>query len=1056
MRRHNVIQCLILAWYTLGLATAQRPSDPPEPRPTSVALTRAELTRERFGLDPEGPNHRIQDVLDVSTNAAGMVVTITNQVAVLADGLNYWNGVGWVEAEPVFELRAGYATATKVRHQVNIGGNLNVEGALALRMPDNQPFRATVHGLAYHDLATGKSVLLSPIQDAQAYLIAANQILYKNAFVEIDADVRYTLSRNGLEQDIVIHQQLPKPERYGFSSATTRLEVWTEVFDAPEAVIRRERPIQAASSPTNPALLGDDDDEQLDFGSMSIPPGHSFRVGRRLDPSALVAVRKSWAKIGPRRFLVESVDLLKVAETLDDLPPPRPGGAFLRPTMMDRQQALQALPVKSKAKDLAAVVDAQRDETLLAALEPERDGLLLDYPIIYNTSTETGAGFTFKADSTYWIKGTLSLGPFNPSTSKLVFQGGTVIKFARTDYATLTYPGLNTDCRVDCLGTMYRPVILTAEDDHTVGERLTSATGPTDLYAYQALILRSWSEPRVFDLNWLKVNRALIPINIGGGAGHKLKNTQILNSLYGLSANNADISIYNGLFANLAGGFHTGTPGSTPLRGEHLTLHNISEWLGYDVYPTLVNSLLVQVPVATSGRQVGASGATLISSAVESGAAGVFASGFQGNYYLPANSPHRNVGTTAINSQLAIDLRQLTTERPVQLLGPINADSTFGPCVARDLDIPDRGYHYAPLDYYGSNVQVNSAKLNLVNGVAVAGYPPGLFTLTGTARLSSVGRPENLNRLTTYQTVQEQDAYPAPGSGTPPFGLINGGNVALRFTEVSFPAAPVNSRRVFSENFDGTISLVDSHLRGGYWKAWNYLGSGYTTSAIAITNSLFESCRLEFSQGYGEANQPYYLALTVRNCLLTQSSLDLKRSLYYYGHWNIIDNLLDNCTGSMSYFSSYSGMELLGYNAYTTATAFLQDWSSRVNLSRDFIAGPLGGYYYPATGSGSSLATLIDQGWNGGGISAASLGLFHHSVVANGSREGVSRIDIGFHRIALNSVGLPVDTDGDGVADYLEDKNGNGQFDAGTETDWLNGGVSSGTVGLKIYSVRTK
>ncbi len=40
-------------------------------------------------------------------------------------------------------------------------------------------------------------------------------------------------------------------------------------------------------------------------------------------------------------------------------------------------------------------------------------------------------------------------------------------------------------------------------------------------------------------------------------------------------------------------------------------------------------------------------------------------------------------------------------------------------------------------------------------------------------------------------------------------------------------------------------------------------------------------------------------------------------------------------------------------------------------------------------------------------------------------------VDIGYHYVALDTNGVPVDTDGDGLADYLEDRNGNGIYDGG-------------------------
>ena len=48
----------------------------------------------------------------------------------------------------------------------------------------------------------------------------------------------------------------------------------------------------------------------------------------------------------------------------------------------------------------------------------------------------------------------------------------------------------------------------------------------------------------------------------------------------------------------------------------------------------------------------------------------------------------------------------------------------------------------------------------------------------------------------------------------------------------------------------------------------------------------------------------------------------------------------------------------------------------------------------------------------------------------------------------------PFDTDGDGLPDYFEDRNGNGAYDSGSgETDWQtsNSGIS-GAAGLQVFT----
>ena len=53
------------------------------------------------------------------------------------------------------------------------------------------------------------------------------------------------------------------------------------------------------------------------------------------------------------------------------------------------------------------------------------------------------------------------------------------------------------------------------------------------------------------------------------------------------------------------------------------------------------------------------------------------------------------------------------------------------------------------------------------------------------------------------------------------------------------------------------------------------------------------------------------------------------------------------------------------------------------------------------------------------------------TTTTNQWRETNSTVDIGPHWMALNAQLNPLDTDADGVHDYLEDRNGNGATDSG-------------------------
>ncbi|MEI6786198.1 MAG: hypothetical protein WCQ21_35395, partial [Verrucomicrobiota bacterium] len=81
-------------------------------------------------------------------------------------------------------------------------------------------------------------------------------------------------------------------------------------------------------------------------------------------------------------------------------------------------------------------------------------------------------------------------------------------------------------------------------------------------------------------------------------------------------------------------------------------------------------------------------------------------------------------------------------------------------------------------------------------------------------------------------------------------------------------------------------------------------------------------------------------------------------------------------------------------------------------------------------------------------------GLYHFTTTTNQVKEAGTKVDMGFHYIAVDASGIPIDSDGDGKPDYLEDVNGDGN---GTNdpTSWLiynsPNGLSGGN-GLQVFT----
>src|SRR5581483_10365632 len=157
--------------------------------------------------------------------------------------------------------------------------------------------RSQVLGLSYFDAATGQSVLIAEVKDCIGK-VSGNQVIYEDAFTDFRADVRYTYTRAGFEQDIILRDQPPGPEEYGLSPATTRLQVLTEFLNPPStAKLGRAR---RAPGQTAPA------DEDLNFGTMRMGHGRAFSVGAE-DRRRTIPMGKQWLKLEGSDFLVENV-----------------------------------------------------------------------------------------------------------------------------------------------------------------------------------------------------------------------------------------------------------------------------------------------------------------------------------------------------------------------------------------------------------------------------------------------------------------------------------------------------------------------------------------------------------------------------------------------------------------------------------------------------------------------------------------------------------------------------------------------------------------------------
>ena len=130
--------------------------------------------------------------------------------------------------------------------------------------------------------------------------------------------------------------------------------------------------------------------------------------------------------------------------------------------------------------------------------------------------------------------------------------------------------------------------------------------------------------------------------------------------------------------------------------------------------------------------------------------------------------------------------------------------------------------------------------------------------------------------------------------------------------------------------------------------------------------------------------------------------------------------------------NGYKGYNAYITNAYTTTNIRLTPTNSSDKLfSAPFAyqSGPLGAYYQ-LTNSGLA---------NVGTTNATNVTLYHYTVTTNPSgatgwqiKETNSVVDIGYHYVATDQYGNPMDTDGDGLPDYLRTPMATGFMTAAT------------------------
>ncbi len=633
--------------------------------------------------------------------------------------------------------------------------------------------------------------------------------------------------------------------------------------------------------------------------------------------------------------------------------------------------------------------------------------LVLDYIILNSSMTN----YTFRGDTTYYISGPVNLYGTN------VLEGGTVLKYANSGSVAI-------NGALKCATGPYRPAVLTAKDDESVGETINGSTGNPVRSSYLALNLLSSLSPTLSHIRVAYAGTAAVIY----GAGGAISNAQFVNCGYGLVFLGSGYpTIENALFSDVQYAIILYGSGCYP-RAVNVTFDRSSYLVGGGAYFVATNCIFANVTnLGTSGfgshngfynsPQFGEN--RFISPVYPFQTVG------GGSYYLVDGAGFRNVGTTNISTNLLAELRKKTTYPPIAFTNVTFTEAmVFSPQAQRDTDTPDLGYHYDPLDYaFGgchaySNITFTPGTIVGWFRTSSGWYHAGFgIRMNAGVTVSFEGTATSPVWWVRLNTVQEQDRTGGYGqAGICSWTDVNIPTVRARFLRCSAMA---------SEKFNGYFaddwgSLRAEVLHSEFWGGNLHAYANY----IYYTN-----CLMWRPATVGIENGNYSSAFIMRNCTVYGGQLLMQR---WVGPtlFSVRDCAFDGTEFKVSGdpYGSDPNVTDFDFNAYTNASNPFQIGGAHnvrvVNFN--WQSGPLGNFYLPPN------SPLIDAGSR----TADQVGLYHFTTRTSQLKETNSVVDIGYHYVAVDANGNSIDTDGDGLPDYWEDTNGNGSG-ADDFTSWL-------------------
>src|SRR5439155_293869 len=378
------------------------------------------------------------------------VFNVPSEFVQIEGGLNRWDAgaAAWVTSDPTIELFQDGAVVRNLQYSVIFAPNLANPGALDIMLPDGQRLRGQVMGIAY--TLGAQAVLVAEVRDCVGE-VHGNEVLFRSAFTDIDADVKFIVGRGSLSQHVILKERLPHPSAFGLDE-DAHLELMTEWVDVP-AVSKASRVLEPPARAQR-ALTR----EHINFGSMEFVGGYAFAVGA----DTTIPVASSLENIDNRTFLLEKIPWRKFAPENQNLPEPQ--AALRKPAnrqaQVGRGEVGRGVPAEPRGPGKLRAIPAKRSvkvtvkpiQMAQASFSHPR-GLVWDWELVATVDKQV-----WRPDTTYYVSGSVTI-----KTNE--FWGNTVLKFSPTNSAKITITG-----PVTCKVGMYQPVTLTARDDHSIGD----------------------------------------------------------------------------------------------------------------------------------------------------------------------------------------------------------------------------------------------------------------------------------------------------------------------------------------------------------------------------------------------------------------------------------------------------------------------------------------------------------------------------------------------------------------------------------------------------------